>query len=185
MQQKSPGILGDEDGRGRIAEGRKNKVIRSGPQDLANFPKGYFLGCDGCAGGIFERIFRERTFNDSTDMQRLFFTAAFALVFFIFGASGLRAEIKVLYVQPSGTDPAIEAVHGPNLAVYDTEATPQHRLFFFIGGTGSKATNSLAIDRVFARWGFPAVSIDYNNTVIAVSSAHSLDPTAFGRYRKT
>lgn len=107
-----------------------------------------------------------------------------ALAIVIFGIGASRAEIRVLYVQPAETDPAIEAVHGPNLAVYDTEATPRHRLFFFIGGTGSIATNSLAIDRVFAKWGYHAVSIDYNNTVIAVSCAHSLDPTAFDRYRK-
>lgn len=107
-----------------------------------------------------------------------------AVTILTFGSGDLRAEVKVVYVPPGQTDPAITAVHGPNVAVYDTEAAPRHRLFFFIGGTGNKATNNLAITRVFAKWGYHAVSIDYNNTVIAVSCAHSLDPAAFDNYRK-
>ena len=39
------------------------------------------------------------------------------------------------------------------------------------------------MDSIFAKWGYHAISIDYENNVIAVASAHSLDPTAFDHYR--
>ena len=96
----------------------------------------------------------------------------------------LHAEVKVLRVEPSQTDPSIETVHGPSIALYDPQAAPRHRLFFLLVGTGGKATNSQRIDSAFASWGYHAISLDYENNVIAVSSAHSLDPTSFGRYRK-
>lgn len=105
------------------------------------------------------------------------------LTILFFGSSHLHAQLKILYVEPGQTDAAIETVHGPNLALYDPHATPRHRLFFFIDGTGSKATNSLTMASVFAKWGYHVISLDYENNVIATASAHSLDPTAFDRYR--
>jgi hypothetical protein len=107
----------------------------------------------------------------------------FALVILCAGSARLLAQLKVLYVDPGQTDAAIETVHGPHLAVYDPSAASRHRLFLFINGAGSKATNSLAMNRVFAQWGYHAISLDYENNVLAVTSAHSLDPTAFDRYR--
>jgi hypothetical protein len=108
----------------------------------------------------------------------------FVALLILFCSSGrLCAQLKMFYVEPEQTDAAIENVHGPHLAVYDPQAVSRHRLFLFINGTGSKATNSLAMDSVFARWGYHAVSLDYENNVIATASAHSLDPTAFERYR--
>lgn len=100
------------------------------------------------------------------------------------GTTCLRAEVKVLYVEPKDTDPAVRAVHSPHAVAYDPAATPRHKLFLFIPGTGAKATNSVAMDRVFAEWGYHAVSIDYENDVVAVTFAHDPDPTAFARYRK-
>lgn len=93
-------------------------------------------------------------------------------------------EIKVLSVEPSETDPAIATVHGPSIAMYDSDGTSRHRLFLFIVGTGGKATDSRSVDRAFASWGYHAISLDYEDNVIAVSCAHSPDPTSFGRYRE-
>jgi hypothetical protein len=95
----------------------------------------------------------------------------------------LSAQSEVFFVDPGQTDPAIETVHSPHLAVYDPQAASRPRLFLFIPGTGAKATNSLAMDKVFAKWGYHAISIDYENNVIATTFVHDLDDTAFGRYR--
>jgi hypothetical protein len=116
--------------------------------------------------------------------QGLFHRLSVALVLLLLGGVHLRAQVKVLRVDPGQTDPAIETVHGPNIALYDPQAPPRHRLFLFIVGTGGKATGSQRVDSVFARWGYHAISLDYEDNVIAVACAHSLDPTAFGRYRQ-
>ncbi|HEY4415049.1 MAG TPA: hypothetical protein VGO57_05090 [Verrucomicrobiae bacterium] len=113
-----------------------------------------------------------------------FFRNLFAtLVVMLLGSGNLYAQMKVLSVEPGQTDPAIEAVHGPHLALYDPQLVSRHRLFFFIAGTGSKATNSFGMDSVFAKWGYYAISIDYENNIIATASAHSHDPASFDRYR--
>lgn len=93
------------------------------------------------------------------------------------------AQLTVLRVEPGQTDPAIATVHGPHLAVYDPKAVPNHRLFFFIAGTGSNPSNSFGVFRTFAQWGYHVVSIDYENNLITTALAHSLDPAAFGHYR--
>lgn len=115
----------------------------------------------------------------------LFFNVFIASAILLFGGSNLYAQVKVLRVEPGQTDPAIETVHSANLAVYDPRATSRHRLLFFIGGTGSKATNNLALAEVFAKWGYHVVSVDYENSVITVVYAHSLDPASFDHYRNT
>jgi len=106
-----------------------------------------------------------------------------ALAVYVFFCVPAYAQVKVLYVKPEQTDPAIQTVHGPNIAAYDPQANPKHRLFFFINGTGGKATNDLKLIRTFAGWGYHAISIDYENTVLAASLEHSTDSTAFDRYR--
>lgn len=115
---------------------------------------------------------------------RLFFRGIFVIfVLLVFRNVPLFAQVKVLYVTPEQTDPAIQMVHSPNIAVYDSQAPPKHLLFFFIGGTGSKAVNSLPLDRTFARWGYHALSIDYENNLITTAMAHSTNPAAFDHYR--
>lgn len=109
---------------------------------------------------------------------------ALAAVFLVLTNGSLHAQMKVLYVDPGQTDPAIATVHGPHIAVYDPQAPSQHRLFFFIVGTGGNATNSLGMDRVFAKWGYHVVCIDYENKVITVVCAHSHDPASFDHYRQ-
>jgi hypothetical protein len=67
--------------------------------------------------------------------------------------------------------------------MYDPHAISKHRLFLFIPGTGGKATNSLGMGRIFARWGYHVVSIDYENNLITTALAHSTNAAAFDRYR--
>lgn len=106
------------------------------------------------------------------------------LAILVLPGGSLYAQVKVLYVEPGQTDPAIETVHGPNVALYDPKAVSRHRLFFFMVGTGGNASNSVAFDSTFAKWGYHAISIDYENNVITVASAHSLDTNSFNQYRK-
>lgn len=100
------------------------------------------------------------------------------------GSVSLHAAVKVLRVDPHQTDAAIETVHGPHIAVYDLQSNSRHKLFLFLAGTGSKAAGSLTIDSVFAEWGYHAISLDYENDVLAASCGHSLDRSTFGRYRE-
>ena len=106
---------------------------------------------------------------------------AFLIMFM--GNVYLHAEVKVLRVDPQQTDSAIATVHGPHIAVYDPQVASRHRLFLFLSGTGDKAEGSLTIDSAYAGWGYHAISLDYEDNVVAVSNAHSLDSTSFDRYR--
>ena len=80
----------------------------------------------------------------------------------------LRAQVKLLEIDPQQTDAAIEAVHGPHIALYDPQAPSVHRLMVFLVGTGAKAQGSLAMDSAFAKWGYHAIGLDYEDNVITV-----------------
>ena len=95
----------------------------------------------------------------------------------------VHAQIKLLHVDPQQTDPAIEEVQGPHIALYDPQVASTHLLFLFIVGTGSKAESSLPIDSAFAKWGYHAISLDYEDRVLAVACAHSQDSACFDHYR--
>jgi hypothetical protein len=116
--------------------------------------------------------------------QALFRSLPIALMLWVWGGASLYAAVRVLRVEPGQTDPAIESVHGPHIALYDPQAADCHRLYLFLVGTGGKATGSLKMDSIVAGWGYHAISLDYENKVVAVACAHSLDRTAFGRYRE-
>lgn len=107
-----------------------------------------------------------------------------AILTLLLGSVPLHAQTKVLRIPPPATDPAIATVHGPNVAVYDSQAPHRHRLLLFLPGTGVRAASSLPLDRAFARWGYHAISLDYENNVIAVSCAHSKHKECFGHYRR-
>ena len=98
--------------------------------------------------------------------------------------AGLRAQVKVLRVDPQQTDPAIAMVQSPHIALYDPQAPSRHLLFLFLVGSRGKATGSQKIDSVFASWGYHAISLDYEDNVVAVSCAHSLDSACFDHYRQ-
>jgi hypothetical protein len=100
------------------------------------------------------------------------------------GCVNLHAQVKVLRVAPEQTDADIATVHGPNIAVYDPQVASNHRLFVFLVGTGAKAESSLTIDSAFAGWGYRAVSLDYDNTVLSASCVHSTDIACFDDYRE-
>ncbi len=105
-------------------------------------------------------------------------------MFLALGQVKLHAQMRVLRVAPEQTAADIAAVHGPHLAVYDPQVASSHRLFVFLVGTGAKAESSLAIDSAFAGWGYRAVSLDYENTVLAASCVHSADIACFDDYRE-
>ncbi len=96
----------------------------------------------------------------------------------------LRAQVKLLEIDPQQTDAAIEAVHGPHIALYDPQAPSVHRLMVFLVGTGAKAQGSLAMDSAFAKWGYHAIGLDYEDNVITVTCAHSQDDACFDHYRE-
>ncbi len=95
-----------------------------------------------------------------------------------------RAQVKVLRVDPQQTDPAIRAVHGPHVAVYDPQVASNHRLLVFFVGTGGRAERSTWIVSTYATWGYHAISLDYEDNVVAVTCAHSQDPKCFDHYRE-
>lgn len=109
---------------------------------------------------------------------------AAACVGLALGSANLHAQVKVLRVAPDETDAAIATVHGPHIAVYDPLIASNHRLVVFLVGTGAKAESSLTVDTAFARWGYRAVSLDYENTVLAASCVHSTDMACFDDYRE-
>ncbi len=115
--------------------------------------------------------------------RTLFRTAVLLLAMSFLGGASLTAQVRILHIAPPATDPAIETVHGPNIALYDPTVPSRHLLYLFITGTGGHATGSQRMDSIFATWGYHAISVDYEDNVIAVASAHSLDSTSFGRYR--
>jgi hypothetical protein len=100
------------------------------------------------------------------------------------GSIVLHAATRILRVMPDQTDPAVETVHGPHIAMYDPQSVSRHLLFLFLAGTGNKAASSLNIDSVFAGWGYHAIGLDYENNVLAASCAHSPDSSTFGHYRE-
>jgi hypothetical protein len=108
---------------------------------------------------------------------------ATAFLIVILGNVCLHAEVKLLRVDPQQTDPSIKAVHGPHIALYDPQAMSSHRLFVFLVGTNGKAEGSLAINSAFAKWGYHAIGLDYEDNVVAVSCAHSQDSACFDHYR--
>lgn len=93
-------------------------------------------------------------------------------------------HVHLLRVDPHQTDSAIVTVHGPHIALYDPQRRSRHQLYLFLPGTHVKAEDSLGMDRAFARWGYHAVSLDYENNVMAASLGEDRDPSAFGRYRE-
>jgi hypothetical protein len=95
------------------------------------------------------------------------------------------AQVVIQRIDPAVTDPAIEMVRGPHLALYDPQVPSRHRLLLFIGGTRSTPESSLKLDTAFTSWGFHAISLDYEDGVVAVSCAHSQDSTCFDHYRET
>lgn len=107
-----------------------------------------------------------------------------SLLILTFASLSSHGQVKVQLVAPRQTDAAIATVNGPHVALYDPHVASAHRLFLFLVGTRSKATSSMAIDSAFAKWGYHAIGLDYENGVIAVSCAHSPDRACFDDYRK-
>lgn len=115
--------------------------------------------------------------------SRFLWTCIASTVVALSGA-GLHAEMKVLRVDPQQTDAAIERVEGPHIALYDPQAVSNHRLFLFLVGTKGNAEKSLTLDSAFARWGYHAISLDYEDQVLAAICVHSLDKACFDHYRE-
>jgi len=114
----------------------------------------------------------------------LFRTCA-ALAVLTLGSLNLYAQVTVLRIDPAQTDAAIATVYGPHIALYDPQAAPVHRLFLFLVGTNGRAEGSLTIDSTFAKWGYHAISLDYEDKVVTVTCAHSQDVSCFDHYRDT
>jgi hypothetical protein len=126
-----------------------------------------------------------RDLNARTSGATRFRVIAAAFFLLTLGCGNLQAAPKVLRIDPQQTDAAIAQVHGPHVAVYDPQVPSVHRLFVFFTGTGARAETSLAIDSAFASWGYHAIGLDYENSVLAVACAHSQDSACFDHYRET
>ncbi len=91
--------------------------------------------------------------------------------------------VRLISVIPGWTDPAIETVHGPSIAVYDPKIDTLNKLVLFLVGTGGSATPTWTMDSIFASMGYYAVTLDYENNVVAASLGTDSDTAAFGNYR--
>jgi len=100
------------------------------------------------------------------------------------GAVDLNAQEKVLRIDAPQTDPAIESVEGPHLAIYNPQVALNHRLFLFFVGTNGKPERSLNLESAFADWGYHVIALDYENHVATVVCAHSTDSACFDHYRE-
>jgi hypothetical protein len=107
-----------------------------------------------------------------------------AFTFAALGVVDLHAQEKVLRIDAPQTDPAIESVEGPQLAIYNPQVASNHRLFLFFVGTDNKPEGSLNLESAFADWGYHAIALDYENHVVTVVCAHSADPACFDHYRE-
>lgn len=116
---------------------------------------------------------------------RLIAAAISCFLIFCIGGVAATAQAVVRRIDPSLTGPAIEMVRGNHLAVYDTSVPSRHLLLLFLVGTRSNPESSLALDTAFATWGFHAISLDYENGVLAASCGHSTDSACFDHYRET
>ncbi len=119
----------------------------------------------------------------------MFLTRFTTLIFLLSGAFflnclSLSAQLKLIEAPPAQIDTEIEQVHSPNIALYDPAVYQKDKLILMIQGTGGSATDMLAMDRVFASWGYHVVSIDYKNNVISTICAHSKDSSCSYRFRK-
>lgn len=119
-----------------------------------------------------------------TGRYRRVWIFGFLLVAALLARTPLLAQLKVLRVDPHATNPAIVAIHGPHLVLYDPQVPPVHRLFVFLSGTGGKAEGATPIAGTFARWGYRAIALDYEDNFVAMSCASSTEAACFDSYRK-
>ena len=91
--------------------------------------------------------------------------------------------VRLVSVIPGWTDPSIETVHGPSIAVYNPAIDTLHKLILFLVGTGGSATPTWTMDSIYASMGYYAITLDYEDNVVAASLGNDSDTTAFGDYR--
>lgn len=113
---------------------------------------------------------------------KILMVACFALPT-IFALSA-AAQLKVLEIDPRATDPAVTAVHGPHLAMYETKGHRPKRLVLMLVGTGGSAAGMRTIDSVLATLGPAVISLDYPNNVISTACAHSRDTACSDHFRE-
>jgi len=96
----------------------------------------------------------------------------------------LHAQVKILMVDPPATNPSIELVHSAHVIAYDTHIPSNHKLILMMVGTGGHASDSRAMDSVFATMGYHVISLDYENSVITTVCSHSKDSACFDNFRQ-
>ena len=97
--------------------------------------------------------------------------------------TGKISGVRLLSVIPGWTDPSIETVHGPSIAVYDPQIDTLGKLVLFLVGTGASATPMWTMDSIYASMGYYAITLDYEDNVVAASLGNDSDSAAFGNYR--
>lgn len=109
--------------------------------------------------------------------------AAAALLALTFAIPPAHAQQPLQRIDPPQTDPSVETVQGPHIALYDPQVPSNHRLFVFFAGTRARPEGSLPLDRAFAALGYHVVALDYENGVLAASCGPSSNPACFDTYR--
>lgn len=93
------------------------------------------------------------------------------------------SQVTTFYVHPIQTDPRYEAAQDSHVVFINT-ATNIHKLFLFLGGSGSEARQYLAIGTFAASLGFDVISLSYPNAIPAAVVGGSPDSLAFDKFRQ-
>src|SRR6187549_3620168 len=104
------------------------------------------------------------------------------ILLFVTATTGF-SQINTFYVNPILTDTSYAAGQDSHLVVRNTTTT-LHKLFLFIGGTGSSTQGYQTISNFAGNLGFDVINLSYPNTVSAASLANSSDSMVFNNYRQ-
>ncbi len=102
------------------------------------------------------------------------------LTFWTFAA---QAQVQTYYVQPVQTDMQYAVAQDSHLVARNT-GTRLHKLFLYIGGTGSNTRQYLTLSNFAANLGYDVINLSYPNGVAPAVLASQTDSLAFDKYRQ-
>ncbi|MDD4871950.1 MAG: hypothetical protein PHR77_15435 [Kiritimatiellae bacterium] len=116
------------------------------------------------------------------------------LLSFLAAIAPARAEITVLGIRPSMTDPEIRTFDSPHYIYVNREIIvdhksdlppARHQLLLWLPGTGGDAAGASAFCKTAANQGYHVISLMYPNSIPAANCRYDADPKAFENFRMT
>jgi hypothetical protein len=93
------------------------------------------------------------------------------------------SQLNYFYVKPIQTDSNYISLQDSHLVITNN-TIHLNKLFFFIGGTGSKTKSYFSISAYAASLGYDVINIAYPNDTAAQSVTNSSDSLAFNKFRQ-